>query len=355
MSYEIDTHLAGTPAHFDSAATFLADALAPELQALADAAVLHRATLEEGWQGESGAAFRDAAGELAMAGDQLGKLALEMGGRVAALGAALAGFQDRMAEIRAEAVSKDLVLDGEKVRSPILDYINNGAGARIDELSTSYAEIQFARDQVVEQWHARLEEELGVIRANMAFVQEFTGTLLVSGSSSDLLAVHAPKMIAHTEMWTQRAISSAEVLAGCSPAVMEPRMPGIHAPKSGTKGVPTGPVLFLLGVHDDLQAGESTQQALLSRGAAAGAGMLTAAVVTPFAGPVIGGGSGAVVSSWMNKAVDSFYGKGCSGQRIAPPPTPAPAQVTPLRASEKEKRILSESTAAPVPVSGRSH
>lgn len=345
----IDTHVAGQPEDLRAAAAFLTEVLAEALTQVADTAAAERRTLAEGWEGEGGQAFQDRATLLARIADEVAREAAAAGRELERLAATLSQVRLELAAVRAEAATAGLEVRGERILPPapssaatVEAYL--AAQSRTEAClahwgqvlatASSWAEtnatslVQATSGLLVSTYTAALRSRVGVV---MAAQSDFLN------DQSQRLAGYAEELVDHVRSGrlapyerfyddyddlVSRGRQAADDAAKAADVAAKPRLP------AGLRGAfaLVGPAAAAYGVYDDLQHGESVQQAVVSQGggllAGVGAGIAAGAACTallPGAGTVtcgVAGGIAGAAGGWTgNELMDRRYESGATAAR----------------------------------------
>lgn len=345
----IDTRVAGEPTDLRAAGAYLSVTLSSGITTLADTVLDQRHTLERGWEGQAGAAFTERATVLGRAGDEISSATAAMGRRLEALAAVLETVQRGMSAVRAEAAAAGLEVRGERILPPPPGDFASGSPelAAAQERAAAYESAAARRDDLLAQWYAAVDGTAAFVRANATDVGQVTLTLLVAGYTGALQSRLSPAMsrqAVHKLAESDRLLSYADDLADALRGQRITPHPGSYAelddllarsrlaaeeaseaaavarnprlPAALARGVgAVGPLAAGYGVYDDLQHGESPEQAIASQGGGLLAGMAAggatgAAIGTlgfPVAGTLVGGVVGAIAGVVASGEIDEHY------------------------------------------------
>lgn len=336
----IDTRVPGNPADIRVAGAYLSDTLSGGITTLADTVVAQRTTLQRGWEGQAGTAFLDRATILGRAGNDVSGAVAAMGRQFEALASILDVVQLGMAAVRAEAAAAGLEVRGERILPPPSGPYPLGSPelAAAQSRATAYEAAATRRNELVAQWDDALTRTAGLVRDNATDIAQFTLDLPVAGYSAALLsraasvmsdqAVHklaeAKKLASyaddlaadlyHERIPPHRGVygqmddlmgRSSQAAAEAAEAAVAARNPKLPAGLARGLGV-LGPLAAGYGVYDDIQSGESTEQAVVSQGGGLLSGMVAggatgAAIGTmgsPWPAPSSAGSSAGSPASW---------------------------------------------------------
>lgn len=355
----IDTHIPGSAADIRAAGAYLSDTLSGGITALADTVVGQRGTLQRGWEGEAGEAFTGRATILARAADDVSVAVSAMGQQYETLASILDVVQLGMAAVRAEAAAAGLEVLGEQILpppfgpyaadSPALDAAQDKAAA--------YERATARSAELIAQWNDALTQTADFVQTNATDIGQFTVDLIVAGYSAALLsraasvmsaqaahkvaeatrlssyaddladALRSERMSPYKGFYSEvddlmgRSRQAADEAADAAAAAKSPKLPSGLARGLGI----LGPLAAGYGVYDDLQHGESTEQAVKSQGGGLLSGMLVggatgAAMGTmgfPVAGTIVGGVVGGVTGLVVSNEIDEHYENDVAAQAEA--------------------------------------
>ncbi|CAI9416560.1 hypothetical protein [Nocardioides sp. T2.26MG-1] len=354
MSGAIETDVPGDPAAFQALADYLRSCLAARAEALADRTADQRSALAGSWLGTAADAFGDRAATLVTASDGYARLARAAAEEVEALGETLRLAQRGMAEVRAAAGAGGLQVEGTVIVWPAeaweLDLL---ATTRLREAwNTALAGAEAHR----RTWYAALDSAAGFAREQSGTLVSLTTSLVTTAAGKALLVTASRIMAGEADFRASEVARLERQMAELAESVrrfdrpgdrelygrlMDEKIENRHAaaaarvaaerpelPREVRGGLGALSVLAAgYGVYADVQAGESTEQAVVSQGSGllggvAGAAGLGAAVGSVAPGPgtvtgavVVGGAAfvgGAAGSLVGDKFVDSLFGHGDS-------------------------------------------
>lgn len=209
-----------------------------------------------------------------------------------------------------------------------------------------YAEARARRDELLEQWAGALARVAAYVESNAVGLAQTTTSLLVTGYSAELKRRTAKVLTAeaaHQRAAAERAQRSVRELfeqlrdGRLKPAAhhldtyqdlqdrawrataaaddADEALRTLRLPRPLGVGLGLlGPGLTLYGVHDDMQHGESFEQAAVSQGGGLMAGMVSGGVVgasigsaAPVAGTLAGGVAGVVGGAVASGLIDRRY------------------------------------------------
>ena len=370
----LETRLDGDPGAICAVSAWLNGTLGEAADTAATSALQQRSRMASAWEGAAGDAFGGRATALGRACDDLQGQTGRVAGDLDALAAALRTAQTGLAQVRREAAAAGLTVTGTVIHeptpvarpAPLVDGTPADA-ARHDEALQRYDRYQelvvawnkAVRDaeEYVEDWQQALDRAASTWRDHDADLLGLAQNLMVGAASATLVYKLAPVLAGEAAEQLRMARQLAEhaddmlkdgrLLAGTADgyydlldrsaaadaraaqyaeAAKDPKLPkGIKA-AGGALGVLT----MGYGIHDDLQNGESTEQAVASNvggtlagigagaasGAAIGAGVGTL-VPVPGVGTAAGAIGGAVVGTGVgivtSGAIDSAFENGVDG------------------------------------------
>lgn len=383
----IHTEIIGSPGGIEGAATWLRDSLEPKLTAAADAGNGSRRQAETGWSSVAGEEFADTARRIRDTSDDLAGAAKKMAGDLDDFAGKLRRSQNQMGDVRSTARGKGLTVAGFVVQDPgpgparppstfegtpeqvadhdrrvttynahqdLLDAYHDAEteAARIDRFyATACRELQ---DDYLPGTHAAWIVTLGDIVGDSAAgiigatISLERSRLLQSASELvDEASRAVDDLQAHPERYLKRKWFFFQTL---DEARLEADRLAIHGKLVeaedllrhadeladsralrylGRAGKILGPLGFGLGVYNDWQEGETTEQIVVSQGvstavgaaAGFGASVGTAALIGAAAGsvvPGVGTAVGAVVGTvvgagiaiFADGAIDSLFENG---------------------------------------------
>ena len=368
----LETRLEGDPGALCAVSDWLSGTMGDAADTAATSALEQRSQLASAWEGSAGDAFGQRATALAKACDALHARTGRVADDINMLASALRTAQTGLAEVRREAAAAGLTVTGTVVHeptpvarpAPLVDGTPEEAAAHAQAVQRyeHYQELVVAWNKAVrdaeeyfEDWQQALDRAASTWRDHDADLLGLASNLLVGASSAALVSKLAPVLAGEAAEQLTMARQLAEhaddmlrdgrLLAGTADgyydlldrsaaadaraaqyakAAEDPKLPrGIRA-AGGALGVLT----MGYGIHDDLQNGESTEQAVASNvggtlagiggGAASGAAIGAAAgTVVPGAGNVVGAVGGAVVGTGVgivtSGAIDSAFENGVDG------------------------------------------
>lgn len=355
----IDTHVAGSPADIRAAGDYLTDTLSGGITSLADTVIDQRATLQRGWEGQAGEAFTGRATILGRAGDDVSGAVAAMGQQFEALASILDVVQLGMAAVRAEAAAAGLQVRGDQILPPPFGPFAVGSPelAAAQDKATAYEAAANRSAELNTQWNDALTQTVEFVQVNATDIGQFTLDLLVAGYSAALLARAASVMSAQAAYKLAEATRLASYADDLADALYKERISpykGFYSevddlmgrsgqaadeaadakwaakhpklPPGLTRGLGIlGPLAAGYGVYDDIQHGESTEQAVVSQGGGLLSGMLIgggtgAAIGTagfPVVGTLVGGVVGGVTGLVVSNGIDEHYESEAAAQAEA--------------------------------------
>ena len=373
-----DTALAGSPASITGAATYLRGTFGTAATAFADSIFAGRSTVLGAWQGETGDAFAARLRTVGERTDSLSAAATSIAGPVQTLADHLAAAQELLAQARDTATTGGLTVDGTIVHGP------EGAPPPVGDLAAdadapermahqqavaaieahdakvkAWNEVVATGTQAFGDWNTALDDFAATWRAASGDIASLASSLLSGAAGATDLANQGYKLLAQRNLnqgWRDSAARSLEAAVGEDGQVTVGRGrfyevvdqiakndAAIGAADDGLGALTVtsklGRGLLVLGVaatgygiYDDMQHGESAQQAVVSNvggfaaGAGAGfvaslgAGALVGAVagsavpvVGTVVGAVVGGVVGGAVGSMTSGAIDHLYEDSSAG------------------------------------------
>lgn len=370
MTGAIDTDVPGDPAAFRALGDYLRTVLAARTTDLADRTAAERSSLAGSWQGAAADAFGDRAATLVAAGDGVAEQARAAASEVEALGETLGLTQHGMAQVRASAAAGGLHVEGTLISWPPDAW-------RLDLLATTRLQevwnVALAGERAHRQtWYAALDRAAGFAERQSSTLLGLTPDLVTTAAERALLLVTARGLMGRAEFYASEVrrldgqiddlaraferfgrpgdrllldrlvderIEHRYAAEALRDAAEHPELPrGLRGGFGALDGALVG-----YGVYSDIQAGESTQQAVVSQGAGFGGGLIGAT----FAGLAVGAGSGSVVpgpgtvtgavigggavlaggvlgSLAGDKGVDFLFGLGASDDEEPPEAEPQP-------------------------------
>lgn len=351
----LETDVPGYPAAFQAAADYLRRDMASGASTLGDEVLAQRSNLERGWEGEGGSAFGNRANILTGSADGYAELASTMATEVEALGHTLSATQLGMEAIRGKAAAAGLPVAGTLIVEPQFVADNEN----YERLVNAWNAAVTQHDQQMKDWYDALDHTSAFVKGHASDLIGVTADLMVAGYSAALLAKASKIMSTQALIMTEEAsrlaaragelrklLHSGQLLDqldhlddlyyGSQDAaraaeeakgfVKEPKIPG---PLKGGLGVLSG-IMAGYGVYDDMQSGESTQQAVVSQGgglfAGAVAGGLTGGAIGtagfPVVGTIVGGVVGAGAGMLADWGIDQAYEHDQAQADAAQPPDP---------------------------------
>ncbi len=383
----IETEITGSPGGIEGAATWLRSSLEPKLTGAADAANGARRAAEMGWSSVAGEEFADTAGRIRDKSDDLAGAAKKMAGDLDDFAEKLRRSQDQMGDVRSTARSKGLTVTGFTVQHPgdgpsrppssfegtpeeVEDHNRRVSAydAHQDLLQAYYdAETEAAR---IDRYYATACRELqndylpgthaawiltlgdivgegaaGIIGATISLersrlLQSATDLVDEATRAIDDLQAHPERYMKRKwfffqtldearleadRLAIQGKLDEAEDLLRQADEVADSRA----LRYLGRAGKVLGPLGLGLGVYNDWQEGETTEQIAVSQGVSAGLGAAagfgasvgtaaligaTAGSVVPGVGTVVGAVVGTVVGAgiaiFADGAIDSLFENG---------------------------------------------
>lgn len=371
----LETRLDGSPGAIRAAASYLRGDLGHQADHLATVTYRQRSAMASDWEGAAGEAFGARASALAGAADQLAAQAQAGATILDELAAALRQTQDGLESVRTTAAAAGLRVHGTLVMEPTappapgppppVDASPAEATAHAAAMADAreYERLVLAWDHAVaeasarrSEWRTALEDAAATWRNHDSDLAGLASDLIVGGYDAALVTqlsrtlsgeaveqlTRARQLAAHADAMVRdgrfvggdashyfdllKNSDAAEARAAQYAAMAKgPELPG--GLKGGISGA--GGVLAVLttawGIHNDIENGESTQQAVVSNvggtvagvvagtagGAAIGAGVGS---VVPVAGTAVGAVAGAVIGTGVgvvtSGAIDSMYETG---------------------------------------------
>ncbi|HEY0952455.1 hypothetical protein [Nocardioides sp.] len=313
MTGTIETEVRGDPAAFRALGDYLRTVLAARTTDLADRTAAERSSLAGSWQGAAADAFGGRAATLVTAGDGVAEQARAAAAEVEALGEALCLAQDGMAQVRASAAAGGLHVEGTVIMWPPDAW-------RLDLLETTRLQEAWNAALAGERrhrqaWYTALDRAAAFAEFSSSTLLGLTADLVVTAAERALLLVTARGLMGRAEFYAsevRRLDGQIDDLARAFDRFGRPgdrllldqlvderiekryaaqalhdaaEHPELPRELRGGFGVLSG-ALAGYGVYSDIQAGESTKQAVVSQGAGFAAGVVGAA------------GLGAVAGSW---------------------------------------------------------
>ncbi|MCW2794234.1 MAG: hypothetical protein JWO76_3332 [Nocardioides sp.] len=371
----LETRLDGNPGAIRAAASYLRSDLGHGADHLATATYAQRSALASSWQGQAGDAFGTRAAALGAAADQLAAQGEACATVLDTLAAALRLAQDGFETIRSEARAAGLTVSGTLVLEPTAPP-SPGPAPPFDATpaeqaahesavadTRAYQRLVVAWNHAVhetadrrDEWRTALEDAASTWNKHDSDLAGLANDLIVGGYDAALVAKLAPilsgeaaeqltrarQLAAHADAMVRDGhfvggdasryyellgdSKAAEARAAQYAALAkDPELPrGIKGGITGAGGV-LSVLTTAWGIHNDLENGESTEQAVASNvggtvagiaaGTASGAA-IGAAVgsVVPGAGTAVGAVGGAVVGTAVgvvtSGAIDSMYENG---------------------------------------------
>ncbi|MEJ7832649.1 MAG: hypothetical protein WKF79_07030 [Nocardioides sp.] len=342
----LDTELPGDPASFHAAAAYVRQDLGHGAENMAARAYAERSSLASAWTGEGGEGFQQRASGLGVAADEFVGRSDTAAAELEALASVLFLAQLGLLSVRTEAVAAGLFTASSLVFPPVW----GGDQREFDRLTTAWNVAVETADRHLATWADALENSSAFFQQHAVDLVGITVDLMVGAYSGALLGrlstVMAAEAIEYKVMSRQLADHAADFLrqiqtrpypgdldhydnliadsraaadkaADTADSAANPRLPKELRGGLGALGVlATG-----YGVYDDIQSGESTEQAVVSQGGGLLAGVVagagTGAVVgTVFPGVgtvtlgILGGIAGGVAAIATDQAIDSAYENG---------------------------------------------
>lgn len=251
--------------------------------------------------------------------------------------------------MRAEAAAAGLELRGEWIAPPPAGPFAPGTdqAAEAARQATAYLSARRRRDELVARWDAALLEMGDLAEANATSLAQATLGLLVSGYTAALCSRLVPVMNAQSgfksaeskrligygddlaealrserlspypryyadyDDFMSRGLQSADDARAAQELASRPRLPTGLARSLAL----VAPAAAAYGVYDDLQHGESVEQAVVSQGGGLLVGMLSGAGTgavfgtagMPIVGTVVGGVIGAGAGFFTSQKIDEHY------------------------------------------------
>lgn len=362
MSAVQETHIEGDPEAITALATYLRSTLTPAVSALAQDFATARRNSSDAWGGEAASAFRE---RLVTAEDATQDFDEEIPTAAAALeelAEALEDAQRDMASALAHATSSGLTVTGTQIHRPVPPQLGATTSADHSErLAAAHANRVAAWDWCVDTaagaftlWADALrdfEDQGARISGSMASL--FT-SLLTDGTKTAALAVkaynltllrnfhleNADNLRAHIAALTPDGVvrttpqhiydleARANASQATAKAIDDKFKAGLRVGSRLSRGLHVvGGAATVYGIYDDIQQGESVEQAVVSNVGGMAAGMITGAgtgaligtFVVPPVGTVVGAALGTVVGAgvgmftsgvidhmWENASADFF-------------------------------------------------
>lgn len=332
----LDTELPGDPASFHAAADYVRRDLGQGAETMAARAYAERSSLASAWTGEGGEGFQQRAGGLGVAADGFIEHSAAAAAELEALASVLSLAQLGLLSVRTEAVAAGLFVSGSLVFPPVW----GGDQAEFDRLATAWDVAVETADRHLATWADALESSSAFFQQHAAdlvgitidlMVGAYTGALL--GKQAKVLAAEAAEqaelarsLASHAEDFLRqirsgpyfgdldhyddlisRGRGALDSGADAADSAANARLPkGLRFGFGAIGVLTTG-----YGVYDDVQQGESTEQAVVSQGggllagiAAGGLAGAAAGTVLPGPGNVVGGLVGGVVGGVTAIVVD---------------------------------------------------
>lgn len=371
----LETRLEGNPAAIRACAAYLRSELCSRADDLAGVTIRQRSVLASAWEGSSGDAFGVRARALAGAADDFVAQGTATAAALEGVAVALKQAQGGLDSVRTTAAAAGLDVHGTQVLEPTAPPaagpplpvdatpVEVSAHENAVERAETYDRLVDAWDTAVteaatrrDEWRIALEDAAATWRAHDTDLAGLAGELIVGGYDAGLVLqlsrtlsgeaaqqlTRARQLAAHAEAMLRdgrlvggdvshyydllKASDTAQARAAQYAALAdEGGLP--HGVRGGISGA--GGVLAVLttgwSIHQDLENGESTEQAVVSNvgatvagvvaGTAAGAGVGAAVgSVVPVAGTAAGAVVGAVVGTGVgvvtSGAIDSMYASG---------------------------------------------
>lgn len=349
----LETDVPGNPSAIEGAAAYLRESLESGADTLADEVHTQRGLLASAWEGEGGEAFHSRATTLAERADFYVTMAEAAAGELEYVASVLSVVQLGMGAVRTQAVVGGLQLSGTRVLAPA----ETGEGPAYETAVATWNTVVTDHAEHLQKWFDALEEATGFFKDHTADLVQMVVGLMTAGYSSYLMQKLA-KILAgeaafrkanvaalageledmvdrmrsgrfygtldnydHLVGEYKNATSAADEAAQ---AAKNPKLPGGIRGGLGALGV----LATAYGVYDDVQSGESTEQAVVSQGGGLLAGLVAGGLtgfavgtVAPGPGNVVGAISGAlaggVAGYFTDQQIDQMYEEG-----EEPPPEP---------------------------------
>ncbi|KHK95750.1 hypothetical protein LK09_18145 [Microbacterium mangrovi] len=343
MTAVIDTRLDGSPGAIEQIGHFLGNTVAAHAQSWSDDIAAGRRRVLDGWHGEAADAFDATTLTARKAVDSYESQVAELAKRVATLGAVLAEVKNTMSEARRRASVAGLQVSGTRIQAQDAPGDQNTVWQELVAIvSSAHQRWREAVRTFASAWDSAAGDLVSVatgLVTGAASAGDMANTVYrlrsVVAREKDRLAT-AQRNLADSikdghisrpkdEIYgfvdeaaeASRGIKSAQDAMGKASTKFRP---GLRVGAKLNRGLwVLGAAAAAYGVYDDLQHGESAEQAVVSNGgsfaASLGAGIVTGAVFgtifEPPVGTIVGAALGAIVGAgvgiFTSGVIDHLY------------------------------------------------